>query len=250
MHHEAKTERDLRIDLAACYRLIAHFRMTDLIYTHVSLRLPGQEGAFLINPYGLMFDEVTASNLVKIDGKGLPLEPTSYSVNPAGFAIHSAIHAAHPNAHCVLHVHSKFSCAIAAQKQGLLPINQISLEFYDQVAYHDYGGIVQDEPEQRRLLKDMADKPVLVMRNHGLLTIGESVPEAFMRAYYFEKACEIQLLAQSGQTELIFPAEEICRKTEREFNGTPDEAIDFGGDNLVWNALLRAIEKIDPSYTE
>ena len=171
----------LRQELAACYRLIAHFRMTDLIFTHISARIPGPEHHFLINPYGLWFDEITASNLVKIDLQGQAVEPSPYSVNPAGFVIHSAIHGARENAQCVLHTHTRAGCAVAAQRDGLLPLNQISMEFYGNVAYHDYEGIALDLDERERLVKDLGDKPVLILRNHGLLT--NLVINAIVHAY-------------------------------------------------------------------
>ena len=192
------TEQRLRQELAACYRLIAHFRMSDLIFTHISLRLPGPEHHFLINPYGLLFDEITASSLVKIDLQGRPVEPSPHPVNPAGFVIHSAIHAAREDAHCVLHTHTRAGCAVAALECGLLPVNQMSMEFYGRVAYHAYEGIALDMDEQQRLVADLGDKPVMILRNHGLLATGGSVAEAFLRMYYLEKACEIQLAAQSA----------------------------------------------------
>ena len=175
------TEQRLREELAACYRLIAHFRMTDLIFTHISVRLPGPEHHFLINPYGLMFDEITASSLVKIGLDGRAVEDSPHLVNPAGFVIHSALHAARADAQCVLHTHTRAGCAVAALACGLLPVNQISMEFYGRVAYHDYEGIALDLAEQKRLVADMGDKSVLMLRNHGLLTVGASVAPAFMR---------------------------------------------------------------------
>jgi ribulose-5-phosphate 4-epimerase/fuculose-1-phosphate aldolase len=245
----------LRQELAACYRLIAHFRMTDLIFTHISVRLPGPDHHFLINPYGLFFDEITASNLVKIDLSGKALEPSPYSVNPAGFVIHSAIHGARSDAQCVLHTHTKAGCAVAAQQDGLLPLNQISMEFYGNVAYHDYEGIALDLDEQQRLVRDLGDKPVLILRNHGLLTVGETVQQAFLRMYYLEKACEIQLAAQAGGQALVLPSAAVCAHTERQFN-EPNREINVGqledtdGYGLAWTALLRLIDRIDPSYKE
>jgi ribulose-5-phosphate 4-epimerase/fuculose-1-phosphate aldolase len=242
----------LRQELAAVYRLIAHFRMTDLIFTHISVRLPGPEHHFLINPYGLFFDEITASNLVKIDLQGNAVEPSPYKVNPAGFVIHSAIHGARDDARCVLHTHTKAGCAIAAQAGGLLPLNQISLEFYNNVAYHDYEGIALDLDEQKRLVKDLGAKPVLVLRNHGLLTVGRTPQQAFLRMYYLEKACEIQLAAQAGG-QLVVPSQAVCEHTERQFNDT-DRALEEGqfkdldGYDLAWVALLRLLDRIDPTY--
>ena len=245
----------LRQELAACYRLIAHFRMTDLIFTHISARIPGPEHHFLINPYGLWFDEITASNLVKIDLQGQAVEPSPYSVNPAGFVIHSAIHGARENAQCVLHTHTRAGCAVAAQRDGLLPLNQISMEFYGNVAYHDYEGIALDLDERERLVKDLGDKPVLILRNHGLLTVGETVQQAFLRMYYLEKACEIQLAAQAGGQALVVPSETVCAHTERQFNEpnrqlNETQIADGDGYGLAWTALLRLIDRIDPSYKE
>jgi len=245
----------LRQELAACYRLIAHFRMTDLIFTHISVRLPGPDHHFLINPYGLFFDEITASNLVKIDLQGRAVESSPYTVNPAGFVIHSAIHGARSDAQCVLHTHTKAGCAVAAQRDGLLPVNQISMEFYGNVAYHDYEGIALDLDEQQRLTHDLGDKSVLILRNHGLLTVGETVQQAFLRMYYLEKACEIQLAAQAGGQALVLPSPAVCAHTERQFN-EPNREINVGqladtdGYGLAWTALLRLIDRIDPSYKD
>jgi len=249
-----ETELRLRQELAACYRLIAHFRMTDLIFTHISVRIPGPEHHFLINPYGLMFDEITASNLVKIDLQGNAVEPSPYRVNPAGFVIHSAIHGAREDAQCVLHTHTKAGCAVAALKCGLLPVNQISMEFYGKVAYHDYEGVALDMDEQQRLVADLGDKPVLMLRNHGLLTVGETVSEAFLRMYYLEKACEIQLAAQAAG-EIVLPSDAVCAHTERQFNDharqlKERELTDTGAMQLAWNALLRLLERVAPDYRD
>ncbi len=246
------TEQGLRQELAACYRLIAHFRMSDLIFTHISLRLPGPEHHFLINPYGLLFDEITASSLVKIDLQGRPVEATPHPVNPAGFVIHSAIHAAREDARCVLHTHTRAGCAVAALECGLLPLNQMSMEFYGKVAYHGYEGIALDMDEQRRLVADLGDKPVMILRNHGLLTTGRSVAEAFLRMYYLEKACEIQLAAQSAG-QVILPPAEVCRHTERQFNDPgrglkQGELADADALQLAWAALLRMLERVAPDY--
>lgn len=245
----------LRQELAACYRLIAHFRMTDLIFTHISVRLPGPEHHFLINPYGLFFDEITASSLVKIDLQGRAVEPSPYKVNPAGFVIHSAIHGAREDAQCVLHTHTKAGCAVAAQRDGLLPLNQISLEFYNNVAYHDYEGIALDLDEQARLVKDLGDKPVLILRNHGLLTVGRTVQQAFLRMYYLEKACEIQLAAQAGGGALVVPSDKVCAHTERQFNDpsrdlSQGQLADEDGYDLAWTALLRLLDRLDPGYKD
>ncbi|EPJ8758521.1 class II aldolase/adducin family protein [Pseudomonas putida] len=248
------TEQRLRQELAACYRLIAHFRMSDLIFTHISLRLPGPEHHFLINPYGLLFDEITASSLVKIDLQGRPVEPSPHPVNPAGFVIHSAIHAAREDAHCALHTHTRAGCAVAALECGLLPVNQMSMEFYGRVAYHAYEGIALDMDEQQRLVADLGDKPVMILRNHGLLATGGSVAEAFLRMYYLEKACEIQLAAQSAG-QVILPPVEVCAHTERQFNAPgrgvkQGELIDPDALQLAWAALLRMLERVAPGYQD
>lgn len=248
------TEQSLRHELAACYRLIAHFRMSDLIFTHISLRLPGPEHHFLINPYGLLFDEVTASSLVKIDLQGRPIEPTPHPVNPAGFVIHSAIHAAREDARCVLHTHTRAGCAVAALECGLLPLNQMSMEFYGKVAYHAYEGIALDMDEQRRLVADLGDKPVMILRNHGLLTTGRSVAEAFLRMYYLEKACDIQVAAQAGG-DLLLPPHEVCEHTQRQFNEparpvAEGELTDPDAMDLAWQALLRLLQRVAPDYRD
>ncbi|WP_437880648.1 class II aldolase/adducin family protein [Pseudomonas sp. LRF_L74] len=253
---EARSAQEwaLRQELAACYRLIAHFRMTDLIFTHISVRVPGPEHHFLINPYGLMFDEITASSLVKIDLAGHPVEPTDYSVNPAGFVIHSAIHAAREDAQCVLHTHTRAGCAVAAQAAGLLPLSQISMEFYGRLGYHDYEGIALSFDEQQRLVADLGDHFGMILRNHGLLTVGETVQQAFLRMYYLEKACDIQIAAQAGGA-LIIPSEEVCRRTERQSNA-PDKPLNEGdlfdpdANTLAWKALLRMLDRSSPGYRE
>lgn len=247
-------ERALRQELAACYRLVAHFRMTDLIFTHISVRLPGPEHHFLINPYGLMFDEIRASDLVKIDLQGRPVEPTRHKVNPAGFVIHSAIHAAREDARCVLHTHTRAGCAVAAQPAGLLPVNQISMEFYGRVAYHGYEGVALNLDEQKRLVADLADKPVMILRNHGLLTVGETVAQAFLRMCYLEKACDIQLAAQAGG-ELLLPSHEVCEHTQRQFNEparslADGELSDPDANELAWQALLRLLDRVAPDYRD
>ncbi|MFJ6581328.1 class II aldolase/adducin family protein [Streptomyces sp. NPDC091368] len=244
-------ELRLRRELAAVYRLVAHFRMTDLIFTHISLRLPGPDHHFLINPYGLLFEEITASNLVKIDLEGRPVDPTPYPVNPAGFVIHSAIHAARPDAHCVLHTHTKAGCAVAAQKDGLLPLNQMSMEFHDRIGYHDYEGVALNLDEQRRLVADIGDHPALLLRNHGLLTVGESASRAFLRMYYLEKACEIQVTAQAAGAPLVVPPAEVCEYTARQLAGEAESDFeDVDAYDLAWAALLRMLDRTCPDYKD
>ncbi|MCW2917576.1 MAG: class aldolase/adducin family protein [Actinomycetia bacterium] len=244
----AAEELRLRRELAAVYRLVAHFRMTDLIFNHISLRLPGPEHHFLINPYGLFYEEITASSLVKIDLEGNLIGDSPYRVNPAGFVIHSAIHAARPDAQCVLHTHTKAGCAVAAQEGGLLPLSQIALEFYNRVGYHDYEGVALNLAEQQRLVKDLGDHPVLILRNHGLLTVGGTAAQAFLRMYYLEKACEIQTTAQAGGP-LVAPPPDVCEYTARQLTGEAE--TDFADDDaydLAWAALLRLLDRIAPDY--
>ena len=187
------TEREARVRLAACYRLIAHFGMDDLIYTHISARVPESPGHFLINPYGMMFHEITASSLVKIDYEGNVVEPAQNPVNYAGFVIHSAIHAARPDVNCVLHTHTRAGVAVSCLKEGLMSLNQFSAPYYNRVGYHDYEGVATNLDERQRLVRDLGDKRVLVLRNHGLLTAGRSVPEAFQLMYYVEQSCRVQM---------------------------------------------------------
>lgn len=248
----AAGELELRRELAAVYRLVAHFRMTDLIFTHISMRLPGPEHHFLINPYGLLFDEITASNLVKIDLQGEPVEPTPHPVNPAGFVIHSAVHAARPDAHCVLHTHTRAGCAVAAQRDGLLPLNQISMEFHRRVGYHDYEGVALNFDEQQRLVADLGDHPALILRNHGLLTVGETAQQAFLRMHYLERACEIQVAAQAaGTANLITPTEEVAEYTARQLAGDAEgDFQDVDADDLAWAALLRMLDRTCPDYKD
>jgi len=246
----AKTEAELRRELAAVYRLLAHFKMTDLIFTHVSVRIPGPEHHFLLHPYGLLFEEITASNLVKIGLDGELVEPSEYQVNPAGFVIHGAIHEARPDAQCVLHTHTKAGCAVAAQEHGLLPLNQISMEFYNRVGYHDYEGIALNTAERVRLVEDLRDHPAMILRNHGLLTVGESAAEAFLRMFYLEKACDVQIAAQASG-ELRVPSPEIAEHTARQFAGeATDDYTDDQAYEMAWAALLRMLDRTAPDYKD
>ncbi|MCX5554778.1 class II aldolase/adducin family protein [Streptomyces sp. NBC_00038] len=248
----AGEELRLRRELAAVYRLVAHFRMTDLIFTHISVRLPGPEHHFLINPYGLLFEEITASNLVKIDLTGHPVEESPHPVNPAGFVIHGAIHAARSDAHCILHTHTRAGCAVAAQESGLLPLNQISMEFYGRLGYHDYEGVALNLAEQRRLVADLGNHPAMILRNHGLLTVGETPAQAFLRMYYLDKACEIQTAATAAGAGLVIPPPGICELTARQLAGE-DHSSDLQDDkayDLAWSALLRLVERIAPDYKD
>jgi ribulose-5-phosphate 4-epimerase/fuculose-1-phosphate aldolase len=246
-------EGELRRELAAVYRLVAYYKMTDLIFTHISARLPAPPGAgprFLINPYGLLFEEVTASALVVVDLHGNVVEPVSATVNPAGFVIHSAIHAARPDAHCVLHTHTRAGCAVAATEEGLLPLNQINLEFYERVSYHDYEGIALNRDEQRRLVASLGGNNAMILRHHGLLTCGSSPLEAFGRMYYLNKACEIQVDAGRAGT-IALPPKEVCDYTAAQYRG--EAKVDYPDDQggaLLRRAFMRLVERVAPDYAE
>jgi len=233
----------LRCDLAACYRLVAHYGWSDLIFTHISARIPGPEHHFLINPYGLMFDEITASSLIRVDQDCNKLSESPFPVNPAGFVIHSAIHAVREDAACVLHTHSRAGVAVSAQKCGILPISQQSTFVLGSLAYHDYEGVALRDEEKPRLQADLGQANFLVLRNHGLLTVGRSVADAFLNMYILESTCRIQLDAQAGG-ELVYVNPDILQ-------GVADtvKKVTVGqGANLSWPALLRKLDRLDPSY--
>lgn len=235
-----------RIDLAAAYRLVAHYGWDDLIFTHISARVPGPEHHFLINPYGMMFEEITASSLVKVDLDGKIVSETSFIVNPAGFTIHSAVHGAREDALCVMHLHTDYGIAVSAQEHGLLPISQQSLFPLASIAYHDYEGVALNDAEKPRLVYDLGMKNNLILRNHGLLTIGKTVAEAFLSMYILERACRIQILAQSGGTELVALPDETVRLVAAQLS-----VVTVGqGAALTWPGLLRKLDRIDPSYQE
>ncbi len=240
---EEATEREVRVALAACYRLIAHFGMDDLVFTHISARVPGRPDHFLINPYGMMFHEITASSLVKIDHEGDIVEDTGYPVNKAGFVIHSAIHAARPEVNCVLHTHTRAGIAVSCLEEGLLHINQHSAMFYGRVAYHDYEGIALDLDERTRLERDLGDNPVMILRNHGLLTTGRTVPEAFELMYYLEQSCRIQVDLMATGGKLTRLSDNVCQHTAQQFEESP---VPRG--EREWPALLRLLDAKDPNY--
>lgn len=246
----ARAEARLRRELAAVYRLVAHFAMTDLVFNHISVRLPGPEHRFLLNPFGLLYEEITASNLVIVGLDGELMTDGPWRVNPAGFVIHSAIHESREDAHCVLHTHTKAGCAVAAQRDGLLPLNQMSLEFYNRVAYHDYEGIAVSPDEKKRLVADLGDKPVMILRNHGLLTVGRTPGQAFMRMFYLERACQIQVDAMAGGVPLVLPSPQVCEHTARQFGGEDGgrDYADDGSPSLAWQAMLRLVERVAPDY--
>ncbi|MBN3858485.1 class II aldolase/adducin family protein [Paraburkholderia sp. Ac-20340] len=241
----SEAELQLRVDLAAAYRLIALHGWDDLIYTHVSAAIPGEPGRFLINPFGLAFDEVRASNLVKIDTEGRIVGNSEHPVNATGFALHAAVHLARPDAVCVMHLHNTAGIAVSIQRDGLLPASQHALRFYGQLAWHDYEGLAFSPAEGTRLTANLGDKPAMLLRNHGTLTTGRTVAEAFVLMATLIKACEIQLQAQAGGVPLVTPPPDICARTaEQLFDGGAIEGA------LEWPALLRKLDRIDRSFRD
>lgn len=237
-------EWQTRVDLAAAYRLVALFGWDDLIFTHISARVPGPEHHFLINPYGMLFEEITASSLVKIDLAGNKVMASPHPVNPAGFTIHSAIHAARADALCVLHTHSLDGVAVSAQKHGILPISQQSTFVLSSLGHHDYEGIALRDEEKPRLVADLGDRTFLLLRNHGLLTVGKSVGEAFLAMYIFEATCRIQIRALAGGSELTRVDDAILAGTPAAVN-----AVMLGmGASLSWPALRRRLDRRNPGY--
>jgi ribulose-5-phosphate 4-epimerase/fuculose-1-phosphate aldolase len=239
-------EWQARVDLAALYRLTALYHWDDLVFTHISMRVPGPEHHFLINPYGFLFEEITASSLVKVDQAGDIMMKTPYFINPAGFTIHSAVHEAREDARCVYHTHTLHGVAVSAQKNGLLPISQYSLLPLASIGYHDYEGLALNAEEKPRLVDDLGRNQALILRNHGLLTLGRSAAEAFLAMYLLVAACRIQIMAQSGGSQLIPVAEPILQG----IHGQVEQVTKGLGGDLVWPALLRKLDRIDPSYRE
>ncbi len=238
-------EWQLRVDLAAAYRLVAHYGWSDMVFTHISARIPGPEHHFLINPYGLMFDEITASALVKVDQQCNKLIESPFPVNPAGFVIHSAVHEARDNAGCVLHTHTRAGVAVSAQKAGILPISQQSTFVLGSLAYHDYEGVAFRDEEKPRLQADLGDKNFLVLRNHGLLTVGRTIADAFLAMYTFENTCQIQVSAQAGgELTSVNPliVSGVAQAMKVQTGGL--------GGAFVWPALLRMLDRKDPSYKD
>ena len=242
----SEAEWNLRVDLAAAYRLVAHYGWDDLIFTHLSARLPGDKHELLINPYGMTFDEVTASSLVKVDLEGRKLMDSPYEINPAGLTIHSAIHGARDDAKCVMHTHSLNGVAVSATKGGMLPVSQQSIFVLSSLAYHDYEGVALLEGEKPRLVRDLGDKNFFMLRNHGLLTVGTSIADAFLFMYIFEAACTIQLRAQAASSELI----PIDHKIVAGAQMAAKQVTRGAGGALAWPALLRKLDLIDRSYRD
>jgi ribulose-5-phosphate 4-epimerase/fuculose-1-phosphate aldolase len=247
-HVVSEDEWKLRVNLAACYRLVAMYGWSDLIFTHISAKLPesvsGKDHHFLINPYGLMFDEITASSLLKIDLQGKQINESSFYVNHAGFVIHSTIHEARHDAVCVLHTHSRAGVAVSAQKEGLLPISQQSSLLLSSLAYHDYEGLAVHDDERDRLKADLGDNKYMILRNHGLLTVGCSVPDAFLAMYFLETSCQIQVSAQAGGTLSPVPQKVLDGVTSAvRVQQSKGSAAD-----LAWPALLRRLDRLSPGY--
>lgn len=245
-HRVTDAEWQVRVDLAACYRLIAMHGWDDLVFTHVSARVPGPDEHFLINAYGMLFEEMTASSLVKVDLEGSKVLESPHMVNPAGFVIHSAVHEARHDVGCVLHTHTKAGIAVSAQADGLLPISQTSLFSYVTLGYHDYEGVALNDDEKPRLVADLGNHAALMLRNHGLLTTGETVADAFLMMYMLETACQIQVLAQAGGGELLQVPQPIVAGIQAQA-----EQVTKGlGGQLVWPGLLRKLDRIDPSFRD
>ena len=244
-HLMSEAEWQTRIDLAAAYRLVALFKWDDLVFTHISARVPGTEDQFLINPYGLMFEEITASSLVKIDLQGNKVEESEYPVNPAGFTIHSAVHAVRHDAQCVMHVHSLNGVAVSAQQCGVLPISQQSIFVLSSLGYHDYEGVALRDDEKPRLVNDLGHNNFLMLRNHGLLTCGRSIAEAFQNMYLFETVCTIQVRAQAGGALISVQPEIIA--TARQQSAVATKGL---GASLTWPGLLRRLNRHLPGYDE
>jgi len=248
--HISEAEWAVRLDLAAAYRLVDHYEMTQFVYNHITAKVPGPDKHFLINEYGLMYSEITASNLVKVDLDGNIIDGTAGTreINPAGYVIHSCIHRARDDVKCVLHTHSRAGVAISCLKDGLIPMEQTGLLFEDRVAYHDYEGLALDGDEQARLLDDMGDKNTMILRNHGLLTCGRSIAETFRNMYYLELACQTQLDVMATGREINMPSKAVRDHTAAQFNGDEAGIGDGKGNTREWPALLRMLDRKDPSW--
>lgn len=239
-------EWQMRVDLAAAYRLVADYGWDDLVFTHISARVPGPEHHFLINPYGMMFEEITASSLVKVDLDGKIVMESDYHINPAGFTIHSAVHAAREDALCVMHLHTEYGIAVSAQEHGLLPISQQSLFVLASLGYHNYEGLALNDEEKPRLVSDLGNKTFLILRNHGLLTVGATVADAFLSMFLLERACRIQILAQTGGGKLIPISNEVLMQVAAQ-----EKMVVTGGPGkLVWPGLLRKLDRMNANYQD
>jgi ribulose-5-phosphate 4-epimerase/fuculose-1-phosphate aldolase len=240
----SREEWEIRQNLAACYRIFDHLGWTEMIYNHITVRVPGPEKHFLINPFGLHYREVTASNLVKIDIDGNVIGTTEWQINPAGFVIHSAIHDAVPNAHCIMHTHTTNGMAVACSREGLTPTNFYAAQLHDMVAYHDFEGITVNPGEKPRLLASMGNKPVLILRNHGLLVHGGSIAEAFVTLWTVQRACDVQVATRMAGEPIPIPDSVIRYSTQESLQFNPK----FGKGEDVFAAMVRLIDAKDPSY--
>jgi len=239
-------EWQARVDLAAAFRLVALFGWDDLVFTHLSVRVPGPEHHFLINPYELLFEEITASSLVKIDVTGHPVEPTSYMVNAAGFTIHSAVHMARDEAKAVIHLHTRCGQAVSGMRDGLLPLTQTAMIALHDMAYHEYEGIATDLDERERLVRDLGEKNLMLLRNHGTLAVGESMAVAFSRLYFLERACEAQVaMLSAGADRLHPPLPGVVDKVREQ---SSPSTMKMAGERLIWPALLRKLDRLSPSF--
>ena len=241
--HYSLEEWQVRVNLAATYRIADYHGMTDLVFTHITAKVPGPQEHFLINPYKTLFSEVTASNLVKIDLDGNIVEPTSYEVNATGFVIHSAIHRARPDLHCVWHSHAKAGIAVSMQKGGLLPASQYAMPFFNRLGYHAYEGLALDLDEQKRLQTNLGKHQAMILRNHGLITCGRTIPEAVAMMLLLDKACQVQIAAQAGGAELVVPPPEVCEHTAQQF-----ERMRGHEEDLEWPPLLRLVADQEADY--
>lgn len=244
---DTAAERAIRIDLAAAYRLVALEGWDDMIFTHISARIPGPEHHFLINPYGMLFSEITASSLVKIGMDGKPIGESRYPVNPAGFTIHSAVHEVREDAACVMHLHTLDGTAVATSREGLLPLNQTAQLVIGDLVYHDYEGVALDHAERPRLQEDLGNRNMMLLRNHGTLTVGRSVADAFMRMYFLERACSMQVRTRIlGRDDYPTAQNVIDKNVALSQSG----GMTYLANELLWPALLRKLDRIDPSFRE
>ena len=247
----SKEEWQVRVDLAACYRLVAMYGWNDYIFNHISARVPGSDRHFLINPFGLFFDEVTASSLIKIDLDGnILLDQTGLGYNIGGYVIHGAVHEARESAHCVIHVHTTDGVAVSAHKVGLLPLNQDSMIVVDDIAYHDFEGVALDLEERERLIQHLGDKNLLILRNHGLLTIGETIAAAFVRMYTLHNACAIQVATLSGGVTLNLPSDAARKKVQQQVASRGSQSSRSNVTSLAWDGLLRKLDRSDQTYKD
>ena len=242
--HVSPEEWAVRTDLAAAYRAVAMYGWDDLVFTHISARVPGPEHHFLINPYGMMFEEITASSLVKVDLAGAKVMESPFEINPAGFTIHSAVHEARADAHCVMHLHTIEGVAVSCQKEGLRAISQQSLFPLSSLGYHSYEGLALNPEEKVRLVRDLGDSANLILRNHGLLTCAESVPDAFLYMYILQKACEVQIRAQAGGGELIPVPQAIVDGIQK----ASKVVLRQSGGMIAWPGILRRLDRLDPGW--